>query len=120
MPVDELESELREAGVPSTPIQAMASTWSIEGSKLIQRSRDIIFGMPSYVDDVKWQCNVKVLNPEEGSNTKPCAKAIMQLALSSGETTGQDNVLIELDRDQLTKLVKDVEMIQTQLDALSS
>lgn len=120
MPADELESELKQAEVSSTQIQAMVNTWSAEGSKLIQRSRNIVFGMPSFVDDVKWQCNVQMLNPEEGANMKPCAKAIMQLALSSSDTAGQDNILIELDRDQLTKLVKDVETIQTQLDALSS
>ena len=135
-----LAISLKESGVAEQHCLAFATAWKREKDQVIKRVKKKNFSGPCTLESVDWKVHLEVKkgSAEEPSTTtaaeakKPATtiipKAVFQLELKD-QSKAQDNmdmgnattktVSLEFDRSQLEQLYKNVEEIQSQLDALT-
>lgn len=144
---DKLTAHLAEHALCEASTLAIAAVWRAQGPALIARLRDRVLGAPLVLADVDWRMQLtmahgdltktKVLSAvldltlqdpsAAASAADAAASAAADAETGAGEgargglvaETGTQHVRLELDKDAMLKLFKELERVQSQLDQIT-
>ncbi len=116
---DKLEPQLLEHGANQSAVDVMKSVWADGRVAFINALRERTLGAPQTLDAVNWRLQL-TMSHKELSKTKAMS-AILGLSLGdvSDPDKAQEQVLLEMSKDQLSQLYNDLERVQAQLDKIT-
>lgn len=122
-----LNAKLLALKLDETKAQTLCELWRIEGKNMMERMRQMRAVSACRLRNVNWRLNMTLASDVKSRQKAPNVLMEFNLnnpngqVLESGDKSVQDEIVhVEFDRDELHEFLAKLDIIQRQLDALSS
>ena len=116
-----LES-LQAAGLEKLQAMAFAKVWHESGDAFLDKLKAHTLGAPKQLDAVSWRLQMTM--GQRGLSKTKDLNAVFNLELvdesASEEAEARESITVQFDQAQLEEFYEQLEMIQSQLDALTA
>lgn len=116
---DKLEPQLLEHSMGQASVDAFKAAWAEGRAAFTAALREKTLGAPQVLSAVDWRLQVTMAHSDL-SKTKVLS-SILDLTLGDASAPGAqpEHLLMELSKEQLSKLYADLERVQSQLDKIT-
>ncbi|XP_061437881.1 COMM domain-containing protein 10 [Lethenteron reissneri] len=111
-----MEKQLAQLHVTEAKCHAFLEAWAAGGRNAVDRLRQRSMA-PKTLESMSWQLNLQLAQTTRARIKTP--SAVLELGIQSDDNQELEKVQMELTHQELFEFYKKLEMIQSQLDALS-
>ena len=112
-----LRQQLQQVELDEEQIECFVNIWVDHGTNVneLLRKRSLA---PKQLENVNWELRLQTASADQSKLRIP--SGILELCLSQSDSEKKDKLLMEFSHEELFKLFKQLETIQTQLDTLNT
>lgn len=112
-----LKEHLEKAGLHQPQAEAFINTWSKEKAQIIAHLRERTI-VPKSLEEIEWSLQMQLAHSSLSKLKQPVA--IFELGLKSQDEDKLESCQMSFSHEELLQFYKNLEVIQQQIDALSS